>query len=155
MHLPLFISVKSPQFFQIMIPNEFPENSCAIRFHFRRNYFLSNHSFRQTPVRVSLADLQLAPSAFEVPREAPLNDSDQSSLSPKTSSGAPTFSPRDIAEIWLSNENTTRKTHVVSPDEPAIKSEEQNRTQPQSPGAWWPGRVLNVQGGFAHVEVSL
>ncbi|TPP58246.1 Fragile X mental retardation syndrome 1 [Fasciola gigantica] len=109
---------------------------------------------KQTPVRVSLADLQLAPSAFDVPKEVPPVDSSESSLSPRNSSEVPTFSPRDIAEIWLSHETTTRKLHSVSSDDPANKTEEQNRTQPQSSGAWWPGRVLNVQGGFAHVEVA-
>ncbi|VDP73010.1 unnamed protein product [Echinostoma caproni] len=116
---------------------------------------LIQYNPKQTPVRVSLGDLQLAPSAFDAPQGALSNDTDQDDSASNNSSPAPTFSPRDVAEIWLSHENTSRKpTHPGNSEEATNKSDDQNRNQPQFTGAWWPGRVLNVQGGFAHVEVA-
>lgn len=105
-----------------------------------------------TTLRVPLSELQLAPSAFA---SVPSPTGDESDTIVATSTIPPSFNPRDAVEVWLDDASTTG-THTQSSDNDQLvtKNGSGSKDSAQAPqGAWWPGRVITMQGGFAHVEV--
>ncbi|KAF6770747.1 hypothetical protein AHF37_10998 [Paragonimus kellicotti] len=104
---------------------------------------------RSAPVKVSLSELQLAPSAFEPCKDdvfghTEVGNSDTTAT--VSSEATHHFQPREFADIWLSTEATAREIT-------ATPENTDTATHATFHGAWWPGRVLTVQGGFAHVEM--
>ncbi|CAH8650004.1 unnamed protein product [Heterobilharzia americana] len=102
------------------------------------------------PIKVGLSDLQLAPNGFSIGEE--LNTQLSSVKNGEVASHYSThsFSPRDPVEVWLDSGSTGKKKDVSD----AEASDSLEVAQNGPPGAWWPGRVLNIQGDFAHVEVA-
>ncbi|CAH8872711.1 unnamed protein product [Trichobilharzia szidati] len=99
-----------------------------------------------TPIKVGLSELQLSPNAFSTNEE-------QTVLSGSMQNGGSanqSFSPRDPIEVWLDSGSTQKKKNVTD----AETSDSIDTVSNGPPGAWWPGRVLTIQGGFAHVEVA-
>ncbi|KAF5405868.1 Fragile X mental retardation syndrome 1 [Paragonimus heterotremus] len=108
------------------------------------------YTSKSAPVKVSLSELQLAPSAFEPCKDdvfghTEVGNSDATAT--VNSEATHHFQPREFADIWLSTEATAREIT-------ATPENTDTATHVTFHGAWWPGRVLTVQGGFAHVEVA-
>ncbi|CAH8582337.1 unnamed protein product [Schistosoma turkestanicum] len=96
-------------------------------------------------IKVGLSELQLAPNAFSI--------NDKCDVQPGSSVNEElphNFSPRDPVEVWLDSGSTAKKK--IATDVETSNYAETTFNVP--PGAWWPGRVLTIQGGFAHVEVA-
>nr|CAX75241.1 fragile X mental retardation syndrome 1 homolog [Schistosoma japonicum] len=107
--------------------------------------YTANHS----TIKVGLSELQLAPNAFSFDEKYGIysGSSENGEISQFSNHN---FSPRDPVEVWLDSGSTGKKKSIT--DVEASDSAETVSGTP--PGAWWPGRVLTIQGGFAHVEVA-
>ncbi|CAH8589796.1 unnamed protein product [Dicrocoelium dendriticum] len=117
----------------------------------KKGFGLIKYSSSSTHLKVPLSELLLAPSAFD-----PYNDEDQTTHvtgnSPVSLGKAlHSFSVRDPVEVWLSTKSTT---HGDQGDNDSLEEDGHTKKEIPFAGAWWPGRVLAIQGGFAHVEVS-
>ncbi|CAH8665406.1 unnamed protein product [Schistosoma bovis] len=111
---------------------------CTIR-------YTANHC----TIKVGLSELQLAPNAFSINDK--LDVQSGSSENEETSHNSNhNFSLRDPVEVWLDSGSTAKKKSTAD-----VESSDSVETMSSGPpGAWWPGRVLTIQGGFAHVEVA-
>ncbi|CAH8678246.1 unnamed protein product [Schistosoma rodhaini] len=111
---------------------------CTIR-------YTANHC----TIKVGLSELQLAPNAFSNNEKLDVQSgSSENEEMPHNSNH--NFSPRDPVEVWLDSGSTARKKSTTGVE----TSGSMESVSIAPPGAWWPGRVLTIQGGFAHVEVA-
>ncbi|CAL8082906.1 unnamed protein product [Calicophoron daubneyi] len=117
---------------------------------------LIRYSSRDATIRVPLSEVQLAPRAFELATGEAFHQkpSEDEESSPNLCRNNHDFSPREPVEVWLSHEATAKKSALSEESEGGRHEQEHVARGPVPSGAWWPGRVLNVQGGFAHVEVA-
>ncbi|KAG5453476.1 Synaptic functional regulator fmr1 [Clonorchis sinensis] len=133
----------------------------AVLIKIEKSMGLIKYAPRHTPLKVPLSELQLAPSAFEPFHENVYSHTEVCELGSPiktwTDKDEQRLNPREPGEIWLTTETTSRKKPSLpeSSECTAQKLEESPSSSVNSPaGAWWPGRVLNIHGGFVHVEVA-